>query len=567
MTLIFHSSPFSLSQVCHGDLNLSNVLVSSWLWASIADFAPHKPVLLPTNNPADFQFFFDPDSGVKRRLEVCTVAPERFYDVISASAVAALPSLSSGFGSGPGSHFGSQIPRSGSQVMLHRAAGGGGARDSPLAFEASPAAGDLHSSSSSPHPEAMMAAGQRADTPTPSVRAERESTYSQFLTAAPKADLTPAMDVFSLGCVLAELFTEGSAPFTYAQLLDFKRDRYSPEELLRERIRGLGLVDADEAIVDMVLKMLNRIPDLRGSCEEHLQEQYGRVFPTCFYDFLHIYLEQFAAPLPASADTHRVADYRVLKLRADLPHIVKELACDRSAHPARNEPLVLVLALVASHARHCRLLDAKLAALALLGDLSEYLSPELILDRVLSLLLHTKEDRFSALTLSYARGDERAAAAGASAASSAASQRPPLLHSIDDPNPLVRAATIRTLVRVLQLCYRKCAPLVQQSPSPEQLKQEPQQEQELQEPQTLATTSSSSPSSLVTAQSEETVGRLIPTSENNIFPDYIFPLLEPLARDRSALVRITLAQHMGTLAEISQRYGCESTFRVIHNSI
>ena len=41
-------------------------------------------------------------------------------------------------------------------------------------------------------------------------------------------DLTPAMDIFSAGCVLIELFTE-TPPFTFAQLLAYRAGEYKPD--------------------------------------------------------------------------------------------------------------------------------------------------------------------------------------------------------------------------------------------------------------------------------------------------------------------------------------------------
>ena len=61
-------------KVSHGDLKTSNILITSWNWLYLSDFAPHKPALLPLDDPADFSFFFD-TSG--RRT--CYIAPERFY--------------------------------------------------------------------------------------------------------------------------------------------------------------------------------------------------------------------------------------------------------------------------------------------------------------------------------------------------------------------------------------------------------------------------------------------------------------------------------------------------------
>ena len=37
--------------VCHGDLKTENVLLTSWSWVLIADFAPYKPTFLPADNP------------------------------------------------------------------------------------------------------------------------------------------------------------------------------------------------------------------------------------------------------------------------------------------------------------------------------------------------------------------------------------------------------------------------------------------------------------------------------------------------------------------------------------
>lgn len=37
--------------VYHGDLKTENVLVTSWHWAYLADWASYKPVCLPADNP------------------------------------------------------------------------------------------------------------------------------------------------------------------------------------------------------------------------------------------------------------------------------------------------------------------------------------------------------------------------------------------------------------------------------------------------------------------------------------------------------------------------------------
>lgn len=37
--------------VYHGDLKTENVLVTSWHWAYLVDWASYKPVCLPADNP------------------------------------------------------------------------------------------------------------------------------------------------------------------------------------------------------------------------------------------------------------------------------------------------------------------------------------------------------------------------------------------------------------------------------------------------------------------------------------------------------------------------------------
>ncbi|KAG5671298.1 hypothetical protein PVAND_001503 [Polypedilum vanderplanki] len=60
-------------KVCHGDIKLENILITSWNWILLSDFASFKPTYLPEDNPADYSYFFDTS-----RKRTCYIAPERF---------------------------------------------------------------------------------------------------------------------------------------------------------------------------------------------------------------------------------------------------------------------------------------------------------------------------------------------------------------------------------------------------------------------------------------------------------------------------------------------------------
>ncbi|CAG8467942.1 599_t:CDS:10 [Ambispora gerdemannii] len=175
--------------IYHGDIKTENVLVTSWNWVYLADFAGYKPTYLPEDNPADFSFFFD--TSMRR---ICYLAPERFYKRHS------------------------EIDR----------------RKAELEF------------------------------------GEKDGA------------ITPAMDIFSLGCVIAELFLEGTAIFSLSQLFKYRSGEYDPSADLNK------IEDSD--IRALVKHMINLDPSKRYTAEQYLQEWKGTAFPHYFYTFLHQYV-------------------------------------------------------------------------------------------------------------------------------------------------------------------------------------------------------------------------------------------------------------------------------------
>ncbi|KAH7956510.1 hypothetical protein HPB52_010151 [Rhipicephalus sanguineus] len=209
-------------------------------------------------------------------------------------------------------------------------------------------------------------------------------------------ELTPAMDIFSLGCVLTELFTEGHPPFYFSQLLSYRSGEYSPDKIL-EKIED-----------DMIQHMLQKDPSQRLSAEQYLDQQRDRVFPQYFYTFLGDYIKEFAT-LALSPDE------KVARLRQDIHAILYSLVLPKGAQageasvgcegdhvppstlspsPAGSDGLCIVVAVLTSCLRSLKHCSAKLQALELIRELCPRLSSDIILDRLLPYMLYLINDKY-----------------------------------------------------------------------------------------------------------------------------------------------------------------------------
>ncbi|KIP05625.1 hypothetical protein PHLGIDRAFT_128766 [Phlebiopsis gigantea 11061_1 CR5-6] len=199
-------------KISHGDLKTSNILITSWNWLLLSDFAPHKPALLPLDDPADFSFFFD-TSG--RRT--CYIAPERFYT----------------------------------------------AEDNPEANK----------------------------------RREREREKEGE--GRREGRVTEAMDCFSAGCVLAELFLEGTPLFSLSQLFKYRVGELNVDAQLT--------AIEDEGMRSLIRSMIVIDPTQRPTFDALLHTARGTVFPETFYSFLHNYvasINELSSPSPFTFPSH-----------------------------------------------------------------------------------------------------------------------------------------------------------------------------------------------------------------------------------------------------------------------
>ncbi|XP_072977494.1 serine/threonine-protein kinase VPS15 isoform X1 [Typha angustifolia] len=127
------------------------------------------------------------------------------------------------------------------------------------------------------------------------VAPERFYEHGSEAQVAPDAPLKPSMDIFSLGCVIAELFLEGQPLFELSQILSYRRGQHDPSPSL-EKIQDAG-------IRKMILHMIQLDPESRLSCESYLQSYAADAFPSYFSPFLHKF---FSCLVPLDSDT-RVA--------------------------------------------------------------------------------------------------------------------------------------------------------------------------------------------------------------------------------------------------------------------
>ncbi|KAJ3185754.1 Serine/threonine-protein kinase [Gaertneriomyces sp. JEL0708] len=111
---------------------------------------------------------------------------------------------------------------------------------------------------------------------------ERFYAPGETLFSDKNGTLNAAMDVFALGCTIAELFLEGSPLFSLSQLLRYRGGEYDPASELA-RIE-------DEHIRDMIKHMIQLDPSKRGSAADYLEKWRGKAFPDFFYTFLYPYM-------------------------------------------------------------------------------------------------------------------------------------------------------------------------------------------------------------------------------------------------------------------------------------
>ncbi|KAL7627508.1 Serine/threonine-protein kinase [Parahypoxylon ruwenzoriense] len=236
--------------------------------------------------------------------------------------------------------------------------------------------------------------------------------------------LTWSMDVFSVGCVIAELFLE-TPIFSLSQMFKYRRGEYDPVISHLSRI-------PDQGLREMLSSMIQLDPQKRYSAEQYLDFYKKKVFPEYFYNFLHQYMELITdpssgrAPISGSLKNLGEADERIDRVFYDfdkisyflgyqddressqLAHFTPRLGLglfpvrlnipgnehftSARRQPPTDDGTLIFLTLVAASLRNTARAASKVRACDVLLAFSERLSDEAKLDRVLPYLMTLLND-------------------------------------------------------------------------------------------------------------------------------------------------------------------------------
>ncbi|KAJ5559158.1 hypothetical protein N7535_008978 [Penicillium sp. DV-2018c] len=243
-----------------------------------------------------------------------------------------------------------------------------------------------------------------------------------------------AMDIFSAGCVIAELFLE-SPIFNLSQMYKYRKGEYSPEH------SQLAKID-DPDIRELILHMIQLEPESRYSADEYLNFWKGKAFPEYFYSFLHQYMSLMTDPssgrtrVDAESTNRMEADERIERIYLDFDKVsyflgssIRGVAAPSkipvskstgNTLPVRLDPLheetqvpapqpqsaegaLIFLTLVVSNLRNTAKASARIKACDILLAFAERLSDEAKLDRVLPYIMTLLNDRTDAVKVAAIR--------------------------------------------------------------------------------------------------------------------------------------------------------------------
>ena len=234
-----------------------------------------------------------------------------------------------------------------------------------------------------------------------------------------------AMDIFSVGCVIAELFLEAPI-FSLSQLFKYRQGEYNPELSHLNKIQ-------DVHMRDLIMHMIQVDPNSRMSADDYLTHWKDTVFPSYFHGFLQQYMYSITDPSsgrkPVTTGVEHLGepDERIEQIYNDydkISHLLsssgdKEFSkpqhsppkpnarlfplfinipnCQHQASPApslsTDDGNLIFLTIVVSCLRGTARASARVRGLELLMAFSERLTDEAKLDRVVPYVAQLLTDK------------------------------------------------------------------------------------------------------------------------------------------------------------------------------
>ncbi|KAI6184097.1 Non-specific serine/threonine protein kinase [Aphelenchoides bicaudatus] len=190
--------------------------------------------------------------------------------------------------------------------------------------------------------------------------------------------LTEAMDIFSMGCVLVELLTDGRhVAFNLSQGIDYTR--------MDERVANNYLQKLLSVCPEEFRKLLSIMLDRNEIKRKENFEKYlpcsSDLFPEIFETFFYRYFKDLLAV--------RKPDEIILKLFVEFDNY-KQIF-----EKGEKDAIVLIIGIVTANLRSCQSMNTKMDAIALLQKLSAMCDPVLTADRVIPYLVALLNDYYS----------------------------------------------------------------------------------------------------------------------------------------------------------------------------
>lgn len=249
-----------------------------------------------------------------------------------------------------------------------------------------------------------------------------------------------SMDIFSLGCVIAELFTE-SPTFTLSQLFRYRKGEYDPTASL------LGKID-DEHVRALITSMIRLDPEERWHAQDYLDEYKAKAFPLYFYQHLHVLMQEVTdpgsgrKPINTGEINNYISDDRIDRVYEDFEILSVSLGYGDKANsqtrPTKASGALFPLQVDLPNSRH-----TANASLFIDGDNGTFILLNVV----------TASIRSAGRAATKIRACELLLAFGERLPDEAKLDRilPYVMQMLDDSNEMVLVAALRTMTQLLAL--------------------------------------------------------------------------------------------------------------------